>query len=241
MRPISYEVQGFPEFLRSEEACRRAIDRGTLTPATPVTVYGETGERSRTVAAQHPVLRSLFGIAEEPFAPEPVVARPEPTIAPEAARTLSAPVFRATPIANVDPVARRASVPRTAPMARPRARTSGAVSNWSSMIRPFRRYADLAGRSSRREYWLFVLLCLVASGAAVLFQGSKVSWLALFWVFAVVPAFAVHIRRLHDRGLSGWLALIGVIPYVGWLVLLAMMCLDGTPGPNRFGADPKQR
>jgi uncharacterized membrane protein YhaH (DUF805 family) len=33
--------------------------------------------------------------------------------------------------------------------------------------------------------------------------------------------------------------LIALIPLVGWIVLLVFMCLDSTPGENRFGANPK--
>jgi uncharacterized membrane protein YhaH (DUF805 family) len=57
---------------------------------------------------------------------------------------------------------------------------------------------------------------------------------------------AVSVRRLHDRDLSGWwyLAVIvtGVFPRLAALSSLAFLIvtlLPGTPGPNRFGPDPK--
>ena len=52
-------------------------------------------------------------------------------------------------------------------------------------------------------------------------------------------AGAVCARRLHDTDRSGWWMLIALIPLVGWIVLLIFMCLDSTPGENRFGANPK--
>lgn len=62
----------------------------------------------------------------------------------------------------------------------------------------------------------------------------------------IVPSIAVSIRRLHDRDMSGWwylgLTLAGLIPIIGFLAsiaLLVLMALPGTPGPNRFGPDPK--
>ena len=62
----------------------------------------------------------------------------------------------------------------------------------------------------------------------------------------IVPSIAVVVRRLHDRDMSGWWYLgaivAGMIPFVGFLAsiaLLVLMCLPGTPGPNRFGPDPK--
>ena len=62
--------------------------------------------------------------------------------------------------------------------------------------------------------------------------------------FLLLP---VNVRRLHDRNMSGWWLLLfwvgGAIPFVGTLVGIAQFiilgCLDGTPGPNRYGPNPK--
>lgn len=70
--------------------------------------------------------------------------------------------------------------------------------------------------------------------------------LGLFTLAIIVPGIAVTVRRLHDRDMSGWwylgVVIIGQVPYLGALVnlgFLVLMCLPGTPGPNRFGPDPK--
>ena len=62
----------------------------------------------------------------------------------------------------------------------------------------------------------------------------------------LVPSIAVVVRRLHDRDMSGWwylgIIVASMIPIVGTLAsiaLLVLMVLPGTPGPNRFGPDPK--
>ncbi len=123
------------------------------------------------------------------------------------------------------------------------------------MLMPLRRYADFQGRSRRKEYWMFtlglaiveiVVICLFAMLGA--FRSSDGAPSAMFWpmmiIFAIlglaiiVPALAVQVRRFHDQDKSGWFVLLGLIPYVGGLVVLVFMCLPGTPGPNRFGADP---
>ena len=54
-----------------------------------------------------------------------------------------------------------------------------------------------------------------------------------------VPGLAVTVRRFHDQDKSGWLALLGLVPYVGGIVVLVFMCLEGTKGENRYGLDPK--
>jgi uncharacterized membrane protein YhaH (DUF805 family) len=48
------------------------------------------------------------------------------------------------------------------------------------------------------------------------------------------PSVAVMVRRLHDDDMSGWWALLALIPIVN-LVLLYFMVIEGTKGPNRFG------
>lgn len=61
--------------------------------------------------------------------------------------------------------------------------------------------------------------------------------------------FTVTIRRLHDRGHTGWLILVywlrGCVPFVnivsGLIYLIDVGCVDGVPGPNQYGSDPKGR
>lgn len=68
-----------------------------------------------------------------------------------------------------------------------------------------------------------------------------VAILAAIYVIAVfLPSLAVAIRRLHDTDRSGWWVLISLVPLIGGIWLLILMVLDGTPGGNRFGPDPKQ-
>jgi uncharacterized membrane protein YhaH (DUF805 family) len=123
------------------------------------------------------------------------------------------------------------------------------------MLMPLRRYADFQGRSRRKEYWMFVLfqvlmmipVSLVASFAfAPMFASGDTSYgfliaiiVLLYLAAFLIPGIAVQVRRFHDQDKSGWFLLLGLIPYVGGLILLVFMCLEGTRGPNRFGPDPK--
>ena len=129
------------------------------------------------------------------------------------------------------------------------------------MILPLKRYADFEGRSRRKEYWMFTLGILilyaimaaafvVAVGGADTKPASAATGIAVVVVVAVgviivlgllIPSIAVQVRRLHDQDKSGWYILLGFIPYVGGLIMLVFMCIDGTPGENRFGDDPKGR
>ncbi len=136
------------------------------------------------------------------------------------------------------------------------------------MLLPLKRYAEFTGRSRRKEYWMFVLFSVLVMmflgfltflGLGNLddldradFSGTNpVFWLGigllfLFLIAIIVPSIAVTVRRLHDRNLSGWwylgAILAGMIPVIGSLASIALIVvtlLPGTPGPNRFGEDPK--
>jgi uncharacterized membrane protein YhaH (DUF805 family) len=68
---------------------------------------------------------------------------------------------------------------------------------------------------------------------------SLVSNLALFAVSVglMIPLFAVGSRRLHDRGQSGWLQMLVLVPCAS-IALVVLWILEGTPGPNMYGPPP---
>jgi len=118
--------------------------------------------------------------------------------------------------------------------------------NW--YLEALRKYAVFDGRARRMEYWMFVLInCLIIVVLSVvdtvvgLFSlGNSVGALTgLYWLVVLVPSVAVTVRRLHDTDRSGWWALLALLPVLGTIVLFVFCVLDGTPGPNRFGENPK--
>lgn len=128
------------------------------------------------------------------------------------------------------------------------------------VLMPLKRYAEFTGRSRRKEFWTWYLFVLImyfvlmyldaalglggtATGYA---QGGSVGfnmtggWLTILFMLAVlVPNIAVAVRRMHDIGKSGWMVLIGIIPLIGWIIVLFFYAQPGEPGPNRYGPDPK--
>ena len=44
---------------------------------------------------------------------------------------------------------------------------------------------------------------------------------------------------LHDTNRSGWWILISLVPFVGSIILLIFLCIEGDAGDNRFGPNPK--
>jgi uncharacterized membrane protein YhaH (DUF805 family) len=120
------------------------------------------------------------------------------------------------------------------------------------MTLPFMRYAEFSGRSQRKEYWMFLLFNILVVIALVFVGGilglvtddgdigggAVVALLIVYFLATFVPSLAVKVRRLHDQDRSGWFVLLGLVPF-GGIVLLIFMLIEGTPGPNRFGPDPK--
>lgn len=123
------------------------------------------------------------------------------------------------------------------------------------LTRPWRHYADFAGRSRRTEYFLFficwycamvlgVMLGIGVAGSSsdVTSETAGMTMLAvagIIFVAGIVPAVAVTVRRMHDQDKSGWFILINFIPYIGGLILLVLCFLPGTDGENQYGADPR--
>ena len=56
---------------------------------------------------------------------------------------------------------------------------------------------------------------------------------------ARVRAKARRILRLHDIGKSGVWILVSLIPLVGWIWMLILLCKDSDPGANQYGENPK--
>ena len=118
--------------------------------------------------------------------------------------------------------------------------------NW--YLEVLRKYLVFEGRARRKEYWFFVLfniiiamiLAIIDSTIGTLNPETGVGLLSGVYSLAVlIPTIAVAIRRLHDTDRSGWWLLILLVPIIGGLVLLVFFVLDGTPGSNQFGPNPK--
>lgn len=106
----------------------------------------------------------------------------------------------------------------------------------------FNRYARFQGRARRPELWYFALFNLIVNivlgivDMSIFGMDSGMSLLSNIYGLAVfVPALAVGARRLHDIGKSGWWQLIGLIPLVGWIILIIWFASRGDDRNNEYG------
>jgi uncharacterized membrane protein YhaH (DUF805 family) len=103
------------------------------------------------------------------------------------------------------------------------------------------------GRIGRKAFWQLSLLLFainlviyipvfVVNGSDGLQIVLAVAAIAIYLVIAVA-SLATTVKRLHDRGKSGWFYLISLIPLIGaiWL-LIEVGFLEGQPGDNQYGA-----
>jgi uncharacterized membrane protein YhaH (DUF805 family) len=118
-------------------------------------------------------------------------------------------------------------------------------------IAGFKRCFDFNGRSSRPDFWyfmlLFILLYTVVAVVDQTFVTAKVDirnlplgsyipmgmvdpnvglLVLLYRPVMALPTIAVSVRRLHDVGKSGWWSVLWVLPIpgIGWLYLIPLLC-----------------
>ncbi|HST49278.1 DUF805 domain-containing protein [Jatrophihabitans sp.] len=103
------------------------------------------------------------------------------------------------------------------------------------------KYVVFSGRARRSEFWWFALfagILYIVAGIIDAALGNQVLGL-LVGLALLLPSLAVTVRRLHDTGRSGWWILIGLVPFLGAIVLLVFEVQDSQPGTNDYGPSPK--
>ena len=124
-----------------------------------------------------------------------------------------------------------------------------------AMSRFFRKYVSFSGRASRSEYWwarLGTLLIVAVPSLlelliieAILGNANDDGVIAMVPVTIVVlflatavPFLAVTVRRLHDADLSGLLALLYLVPYIGTAIMFFMALVGSKAAGARFDLHP---
>ena len=107
-----------------------------------------------------------------------------------------------------------------------------------------------SGRRNRQSYILLLLaqigalLVLSIVGMLAIAMIGSMAPLAYLLILAIIAGFvAVAVsgwangsQRIRDFGYSGVWILLVFIPYLGWIVSLAIMFVPSSEGENRYGA-----
>ena len=114
-------------------------------------------------------------------------------------------------------------------------------------------YSNFNGRARRKEYWMYTLIYIIVIIIAMFLDGALGLGFDMYsevtapygWIYSIValvhliPALGVLVRRLHDVGKSGWFMLISLVPIIGGIWLLVLVCTDGDSSENAYGPSPK--
>lgn len=143
-----------------------------------------------------------------------------------------------------------------------------------TLLSALKRYTSFSGRAGQGEaftmllaIWLIALVLVLALGSGrlqipqwpghyVLLIGGTGPAAALLTLGIYTPLFATMARRLHDQGMTAWLALAMPIPFLALdmftpiamltpltftIIMIGISAGPGKPGPNRYGPDPRER
>jgi uncharacterized membrane protein YhaH (DUF805 family) len=115
-------------------------------------------------------------------------------------------------------------------------------------LRGLRQYSIFAGRASRKEYWMFILVYLIIAVlievleiVLMTFGGGKIWYLLisdLYYLAMLYPLLTAGVRRLHDIGRQGRWMLLLLVPLLGWVWLIDLFCRDSEVFENSYGPFP---
>ena len=109
-------------------------------------------------------------------------------------------------------------------------------------------YVNFSGRARRSEYWYFILCYYIIAILAVVLDNTLgfandltgYGFITLAVTLGhILPSLSLVVRRLHDVGKSGWFYLIILIPIIGFIWILILLCSDGVKEENKWGTNPK--
>ena len=125
----------------------------------------------------------------------------------------------------------------------------------------FRHYFDFSGRTSKLDFWLFLLFFIIMyllfwlldhfflTSVVVLkdlpfgnflpsgYVDGEVGLLVLAYrPIMAVPTFSATVRRLRDAGKSGWWSLLWIfpLPILGWFWLIPWLAADSKYENDEF-------
>ncbi len=111
-----------------------------------------------------------------------------------------------------------------------------------------KNYFNFKSRARRSEYWwfklaynglIFVLMLMLRLIDNMTAVNILVGLLIIVWLAGAVPMMGASIRRMHDKGKSGWYYLLAYIPAVGEIIFALLSITDSQRGANKWGLSPK--
>jgi len=93
------------------------------------------------------------------------------------------------------------------------------------------------------QYWIisivFTVLIFIIAQLPSSLHSSGIT--IMFMIIFMIPLIIVSIGRWHDLGLSGWLVLLLIIPYIGLISSIPLAFLKGDEEDNKYGPNPYKK
>jgi uncharacterized membrane protein YhaH (DUF805 family) len=103
------------------------------------------------------------------------------------------------------------------------------------------------GRVSRSEFWYYILaefITLFIVSFIISFYKMDKEQITLFLgtvsLIFIYPNLAVTAKRAHDFNVSGWLSVITLTPYLGFIFMLIIGAIKGNDTENQYGFPKKK-
>ncbi|WP_406585078.1 DUF805 domain-containing protein [Deinococcus aetherius] len=108
-------------------------------------------------------------------------------------------------------------------------------------------FLNPSGRTTRKGFWLFVLVFFLGTLVIGVVQGITNSHdykgdsdiLDIYFIILFIPLLFTFIRRIHDTGRDTKWVLLLFVPVVGTLAAIVFGVLPGQVGLNKWGPDPR--
>ena len=108
---------------------------------------------------------------------------------------------------------------------------------FSSYKNCLKNYFNFKTRSSRYDYWSFLILnTVIASVLSTLgkFYVIFATLYLLYLLILIIPSIAITLRRLHDINKSAWFFIVSFIPIFN-IYFLYVLTKKGDVNENKYG------
>ena len=88
-------------------------------------------------------------------------------------------------------------------------------------------YIDFAGRATRTQFWMYVLINFIVGFVlglicGMFLKGHAIVVNIIYGLALLLPSLGIAARRLRDGGFTPWLLLLVFVPIIGWIALIIL-------------------
>lgn len=99
---------------------------------------------------------------------------------------------------------------------------------------------NFKGRATRSDFWFAYLFTLIIGAIIASFNMQvdfgRNNYAIILYLFAIIlPIISLAARRLHDIGRSGCWIFIRLVPLIGGIWLLILLCTESDNFDNLYG------